>query len=145
MIIKNYRHIIYLGAGFVLTLAAYLWLINSSYLPPLKIWLELHGPLFILSLFTLKVAGIVWPPLPGGLLTLGAVAVVPWWQAYLVDFAGSVVGTSIAYFLARRWGIAFVAKIFDEELVEKIRRVKIRPGREIESIFIFRLFGVTVV
>ena len=38
MKIKSYKHIIYLGLGFAVTLAAYLWLVNSGQFYAFKLW-----------------------------------------------------------------------------------------------------------
>lgn len=52
-------------------------------------WSRQNIGLFVIVLFLLKILGIVWPPLPGGVFTLAAIPFIGWFPAYLVDFAGS--------------------------------------------------------
>ncbi|MEK7113380.1 MAG: VTT domain-containing protein, partial [Patescibacteria group bacterium] len=77
--------------------------------------------------------------------TLGSIPVLGWLVAYSADLIGSMIGSTIAYFIARKYGMSFIRKIFDDEVIEKFQKIKIRPEREIESIFIFRVFGGNIV
>lgn len=145
MEIKAYKHIIFLGLGFLVTAAAYLWFYRSPYFSDFDIWVQGNILMFSAYLFLIKAIGIIWPPIPGGLLTLGAVPFLGWWQAYFVDLLGSITGASAAFFIARRWGLGFISRIFDERIMAHIKNIKIPVEREIEAIFIFRLFGGTIV
>ena len=145
MTIKNHKHLLalfFFGLG---TLAFYLWFINSLYFTGFLAWSQENIVFYYSVLVSLKIIGIVWPPIPGGLLTLGSIPVLGWPLAYSADFFGSVIGSTIAYFLARKYGLDFMKKIFDEDIVEKLTKVRIKPHREIESIFLFRFFGGTIV
>ncbi|MBI5358232.1 hypothetical protein HZB69_01210 [Candidatus Amesbacteria bacterium] len=88
----------------------------------------------------LKVLGIVWPPLPGGILTLDAIPFIGWFPAYLVDFFGSTVGSSVAFLIGRKYGYPFLQKLFDESTIDKIKHLKIKPHREIEAVTALRIF-----
>src|SRR6185503_2202024 len=113
MQIKSYKQIYLLLAFTVATIVAYFWFIKSPYFDDLQTWASAHFWLFISLLVLIKIAGIVWPPINGGLLTLGAIPVVGWLPAYLADLTGSTIGSSIAFFIARKWGLDFMRKIFD--------------------------------
>lgn len=145
MKIKNHKHLFalfFFGFG---TLVFYLWFINSPYFSGFLAWSQQNLILYYAVLLSIKIIGIVWPPIPGGLLTLGSIPVLGWPLAYSADFFGSMIGSTTAYFLARKYGLDFMKKIFDEDTIEKLKRVRIKPRREIESIFLFRIFGGTII
>lgn len=145
MKLKAYKHLtIFFLAAFG-TIVLYLWFINSSYLFVFKNWAHQHFLTFYLLLVAIKIFGIVWPPIPGGFLTFGSIPIIGWLSAYSTDLIGSMVGSSIAYFLARKYGFNLLYKIFDEKTVVKIASIKIKPHREIEAVFLLRLLGGTVV
>ena len=79
-----------LGAGILVTLLAYFLFTKSPYFEPFKVWTESNIVLFTIFLFTIKVTGIVWPPLPGGIFVLGSIPLIGWFNAYLIDFAATL-------------------------------------------------------
>ncbi len=143
--IKDYKHIIFITVGMAATVLAYWWFIKTPYFEVFKHWSQQNFKTYFAVLVTLKTVGLIWPPLPGGVLTLGSIPVLGWWPAYLADLLGSILGASAAFFIARKWGYQFIKKILDEMTVEKIRKVKIKRHREIEAIFFLRIFGGTIV
>lgn len=145
MKLRSYRQIIILILFTVVTLAGYLWFLHSPYFESFSDWARSNFLLFFSTLVLIKIIGIVWPPISGGLLTLGSIPVIGWFPAYFADFLGSMIGSSIAYFIAKRWGLSFMSKIFDPETIHKVQQVKIRPGRELEMVFLARVFGGTIV
>lgn len=143
--IKDYKHLTLLTLGTIVTLAAYWWFIKTPYFEIFKDWSQQNFKTYFTVLVSLKAIGLVWPPLPGGVLTIGSIPVLGWLNAYLADLLGSIFGASAAYFIARRWGYQFIKKIFDEATIERIKKIKIKKHREIEAIFFLRIFGGTIV
>ena len=125
----------------ILTVILYFWFIKTSYFETFNLWTQQNLLVFYLTLFSVKVIAIVWPPIPGSLLTLGSISLIGWLPAYLVDLAGGLTGASIAFFLGEKYGYPFLEKLFNPELVEKIKQIKIRRNREIESVFLGRVAG----
>lgn len=123
------------------TIAAYFWFTKSPYFETFNLWTQQNLLLFYTTLLLAKVLAIVWPPLPGGLFTLGSIPFIGWFQSFLVDFVGGLTGASIAYFLGRKYGYPFLKKLFNDKLIQKIRETRIKPHREMESIFIGRIAG----
>jgi uncharacterized membrane protein YdjX (TVP38/TMEM64 family) len=142
---KSQMYILILGAGFLITFGAYFWFTRSPFFEPFKLWTESNILLFYIFLFSIKVTGIVWPPLPGGVFVLGSIPLIGWFHAYLVDFFATLVASSIAYVLGRKYGMPLVKRIVDEGIVEKINKIKIKQKREIETIFLIRTLGGAVV
>ena len=145
MKLKSHKQIILLVLATILTVLFYIWFTNSEYFAGFKNWSQNHFVLYVFILLLLKIVGIVWPPIPGGVLTLASVPIVGWQVAYITDFVGSVIGSTIAFFIAKRWGFVFMEKIFDTDALENIKKIKIKKDKEIESIFLMRVFGGTVI
>ena len=142
---KTHKHIIILAVAALATLLFYLWFVRSTYFEGFKIWSQSNLVIYISALLVIKILGIVWPPIPGGIFTLASVPILGWKLAYGVDLLGSAIGSSMAFFIARKWGWQFLRKIFDDAALAKIKRVKIKKEREFETIFLMRIFGGTIV
>lgn len=128
------------------TLLAYGWFIDTPYFASYKFWIEANIVAFILFLFLVKVIGIVWPPLPGGVFTLGAIPLIGWVPAYLIDLLGGTLGGVISYYLGLKYGEKFLLKVFDQSVVDKVKKIKIKQGKEIEAVFVYKvLFGFTII
>lgn len=131
--------------GFVIVIGSYAWFIQTPYFLTFKDWAEQNLVVFSLFLLVAKIIGIIIPPLPGGLLTLGSIPIIGWWQAYIIDITGLMIGSSIAYALGKRYGKKVMQYFFSDELIEKIEKTKIKKNRQIESLFILRvLSGSTI-
>ena len=92
----------------------------------------------------IKILGVIWPPIPGGLFTLGAIPILGWLTAYTADFLGSVTGSIIAYVLGNKYGFPFLEKILDGSTIQKIKKIKIKKNKEFESMFFLRIFGGSI-
>jgi uncharacterized membrane protein YdjX (TVP38/TMEM64 family) len=141
---KAQKHIFTLGAATLLTLAAYIWFINTPYFDAFAAWSKSNLVLFFTILVVIKTAGIIWPPLPGGILTLGAIPIIGWPLALLADFVGSILGCSVAYYLGKKYGFEFLEKIFNKDVLAQVKAVKIKKHREIEAIFGLRVLTGSV-
>ncbi len=131
--------------GFVATILLYIWFINSSSFIDFKEWSSGNKYTLFAILVIIKVIGIVWPPISGGVLTLGSIPILGWIASYFADLLGSVIGSVIAYLLGRKYGLPFLRKVLDDSVVEKIKVVKIKKDKEFEGIFFLRIFGGTIV
>jgi uncharacterized membrane protein YdjX (TVP38/TMEM64 family) len=141
----GYSHIVLIGIGFAITIIGYLLFLRSPYFEMVSAWVGDNKAIFIATLVGIKIIGIVWPPIPGGAMTLGAIPIIGWVPSYLADFAGSVIGSCIAFAIAHRWGRDFVRKILDTETINKLEKIKVKKNREIEMVFLFRIFGGTII
>lgn len=126
---------------FIVSVIAYILFIRTTQFQEFITWSQANKSLYIFLLLSLKIVSNVYPPLPGGIFTLGSIPVLGWKTAYAVDFAGSFIGSIICYYLARKYGFAVLRKIFDENLIERIKQVKVNKKREIEGLIIWRVLG----
>ena len=138
---KSYLGIVVLFLSFAVTISLYLWFVESLYFEQFTDWILAYESAFFISLVITKIAGIVWPPIPGGILTLGAIPVIGWWPAYLADFIGSMIGSSVAFYIGTRYGHRIVDKLLGPDMTQKVSKIKIKKHREVESIFLLRMFG----
>lgn len=136
---KNPQAVVFLIVTIV-TFILYLSLIKSSNFQHFIVFSQKNFVFYFIVLVFLKVLGIVWPPIPGGLLTLGSIPVLGWFYAWLADFTGSVIGSSMAFYLGRKYGYKFLKMIFDQSTIDKISIVKMKTHREIEGIAVLKLF-----
>lgn len=135
------KYIAILALGAAATIAVYFWFVHSPYFDAFTIWSRSHRAALFAALVALKVIGMVWPPFAGGVFTFGAIPVIGWWRAYSADLIGSALGSSVAYWIARRWGLSFLVRLLDAHTIDKLARVRIPRRRELEAIYLFRILG----
>lgn len=130
---------------FILTLVLFYWFFKSPYFLIVDVWVKKNIVLYIVSLFIYKSIGVLFPPIPAGLVTMASIPFLGWFGAYTVDLLGSIAGGMIAYYLGRKYGHPLLLKILGEEITKKIEKVKIKKSREIEGIFVYRVaLGSTI-
>lgn len=138
MTLKNKKNSILLVGLFILFLFLYVWFIKTPYFYQLEMWSQQNSLLYFIFLTIIKILSIVWPPLPGGVFTYASIPLLGWWQSYLADFLGSMIGSSIAFYLGKKYGYSLLNKLFDKKTIEKIKSIKVRKDKEIEGTFVFR-------
>lgn len=130
---------------FILTLVLFYWFFKSPYFLIVDNWVKQNTILYIFSLFFYKSIGVLFPPIPAGLVTMASIPFLGWTTAYLVDLTGSICGGIIAYYLGKKYGHPLLIKLLGEELTNKIENTKIKKNREIEAVFMYRLaLGSTI-
>jgi len=101
--------------------------------------LELNPSLEMIVLIVLIKAGsIVYPPLPGIILTLATTPVLGWQKAYMVELAGSLLGVTAAYWLGYKYGEKLIVWAAGEKLMKKIKSIKLKSGNQVEAAFVLR-------
>jgi len=93
---------------------------------------------FLISLLVGKSVAVIYPPLPGGLLTLGSIPLVGWKWAYTIDIIGSSFGATIAYFLGRKYGVRLLNWLMGEKMTKKITDVNVKQKSQFEAAFMLR-------
>jgi uncharacterized membrane protein YdjX (TVP38/TMEM64 family) len=127
---------------FIIVVGLYFWFTTTVYYNSLLIWSRQNVFVMMLFLINVKILGIVFPPIPGGVVTVAAVPFIGWQRAFIADLIGGLIGSSIAYYLGKKYGNSLLHKLFGEKTITKINSLRIKENREIESIFVLRfLFG----
>jgi uncharacterized membrane protein YdjX (TVP38/TMEM64 family) len=114
---------------------------RSQYFPFFKDWASHHLVILFFLVLFIKTMGIVIPPIPGNLFTYFSVPFLGAPIAFALDFMGSTLGSTIAFFLTRKYGRKFISQMFGETILKKIDTIKIKKHKEVESLFMLRLFG----
>src|SRR3989344_1239670 len=128
------------GVYFIFVLGGYL-LYSSGALNGFIIWAKQNLAVYFIFIVAAKIMGLIFPPIPGGLVTWGSIIVIGWQAAFAADFVGGIFGATANYYMGKKWGMAIVEKIFGERISTKIAKMKIRKGREVESVAIFKIAG----
>lgn len=137
--LKNKRNLIFIALVWILSILGYVWIIKQPFSEQLSLLAQTHKLSLFAGLVLIKIAGLVWPPLPGGVFNLAVIPFIGWQLAYLSDLTGTVIGALIDYSLAKKYGYKLLDKIFDENTVEKIKNLKIKTGRQAEFSFMMTL------
>ena len=123
----------------ILGVILYLWFIKLPIFQHFVLWVQQNLLLYFLFLLSMKILGILWPPLPGGLFTLGSIPAIGWELAYIADLVGNIIGSSGAFFIGKKYGSRLLKRFFDPSTIEKIQNVKIKKGKEFEAVVILKI------
>lgn len=143
-ILQNKQLLLYVGLLLTLSLL-FNQLSGSSWLDLLFEWSKSNKVILFGLLVLIKIIGVVWPPMPGGLFTIASIPLLGWQTAYAADLIGVLLGGGIAYKLGEKYGQKLINKLFDAELAIKISRVKIKAGKEVEAVFMTRVISGGVI
>jgi uncharacterized membrane protein YdjX (TVP38/TMEM64 family) len=141
---KNYYHVFTVLLMFVITVFAYSYFSETRYFAQLQLWAQSNFWRFFTILILIKTVGIVWPPLPGVVISLGAIPIVGWFPAFAADAIGWYIGATIAFLLSRRYGLRTVKFFFGEMGVERVKKFKVNPNRELEVLIIMKCLGGSI-
>ncbi len=89
------------------------------------------GPIIFILL---QIVQVVLPIIPGGASCLAGVLLFGSIWGFIYNYVGMIIGSTIVFLLARKYGIRFVKKICDEEKVDKY--VGYIRKKKFEKIFI---------
>lgn len=125
----------------ILSVYGYLWFIKTPTFMIFEKWVQSNLVTYFSFVVLTKALAIVWPPLPGNLFTITSIPFWGWFIAYLADFLGSLLGSSVAYYLGKKYGFRFINKVFSTDMESKIRGIKVKSRNEIESVFMIKTLG----
>jgi uncharacterized membrane protein YdjX (TVP38/TMEM64 family) len=134
------KYLFFLGLIFLVFVGSYTWFSQTQYFEIVKGVAQNNKIAFIFILIIVKILSIIWPPLPGGLFTLGSIPFIGWPGAYFADFTGSWIGSSIAYFLGKKYGFSLLDKLFNEEIIKRIKSIKVKESKQTELVIVLRVF-----
>lgn len=141
---KSLNYLVPFVIIFFVFIGTYFWFLDTKYFLELQVLAEENIYTFVLALFLIKIMSIVWPPLPGGLFTLGAIPFVGWETAYFIDLTGSTVGSMITYYLGKRYGLRLIKKLFDQATIDRIQKIKVKENKQTELVIVLRVFTGSV-
>src|SRR3989344_677624 len=98
------------------------------------------GPLLLVIW---RVVGIIFPAIPAGVVSFAAVPIFGWLKTYLYTLTGIMIGTSISFFLARKFREPLVKRFVPLKRIHEIED-KLTKRQEFLAIIGIRLFTVPV-
>lgn len=140
---RRYKTLLHLVIIFVLFTTVYYVFESSYYFDNFVEWAGQNFVLLCVVLFILRAAAIIWPPISAVVILYGMIPVIGWLPVLIIDYLGEVVGSLVAYLIARKYGEKLLTKMFDEQTIHKIKSVKIKEGNEFEMLMLMRFIGWT--
>ena len=100
------------GITLFLGIISFAWLVlwvpgNIEFIKGLS---SANPTLFALVFVVYKAISIVFPPLPGGMLSYAMVPVIGWWKTFVYSSSGIMIGSVIGFWIARRFREPVVKK-----------------------------------
>ena len=87
----------------------------------------------------IQIVQVVIPIIPGGISQgVGVLIFGPWW-GFLYNYIGIVLGSIIAFLIARKYGLSLINKMFKKELVDKYIGW-LNKGKKFEAFFALAIF-----
>lgn len=142
--IKQFSFLITLLAAFVITVVAFSYFQDTAWFQRGVVWSQEHIVIFFFALTSLKVIGIVWPPLPGIVILVGSIPFIGWFPAFLADSLGNIIGSSIAFFLSRKYGLRVIRIVFGQSGVDQVKKLQINPQHELEVLMLMKVLAGSI-
>jgi uncharacterized membrane protein YdjX (TVP38/TMEM64 family) len=112
------------GILYLIVVMVLLFIIGSFInLGELQSYIESLGPSGPIVFIILKAATIVIAPIVGGPIYFIAGPLFGFWKAFLYSMIGDIVGSAIAFLLARRYGRKVIRLFFSERLLDIMERM----------------------
>lgn len=129
------------GPVILILVAVYFVFRDSS--KQLILLIETHPYLGPILLILWRIIGIIFPAIPAGVVSFAAVPIFGWFNTYLYTVTGIMIGTSISFFLARKFREPLVARFVPLARIHEIED-KLSARQEFLAIIGIRLFTVPV-
>lgn len=133
---------IFIRIGFILLLLVPAYIFQSvaqiDSIERLVFIIQSNLVLYFIGLFLLKTASIIYPPLPGVVVTMASVPVIGWQMAYAIDLAGSTLGSTIAYFLGKKYGFPLIETIIGATVKNRVAKIRLKKTSQIEASIMLR-------
>ena len=105
--------------------------------------IKTHPYLGALLLILWRIVGIIFPAIPAGVVSFAAVPIFGWLKTYLYTLTGIMIGTSISFFLARKFREPLVKRFVSVKRLHELED-KLTERQKFWAIVGIRLFTVPV-
>ncbi len=112
---------------------------------PEKVIFTIENHIFLgpLLLILWRIIGIIFPAIPAGVISFAAVPIFGWFHTYLYTVTGIMIGTSISFFLARKFREPLVKRFVPLKRIHEVEN-KLTKRQEFLAIIGIRIFTVPV-
>lgn len=105
----------------------------------MKIFLEKGGVFAPIIFVIIQIVQVVIPLIPGGISQgVGVLVFGPLW-GFVYNYVGIVIGSIIVFFIARKYGMKLIKKMFKKELIDKYINW-LDKGKKFEKFFALAIF-----
>ena len=101
-------------------------------------YIEKYGVLAPLIFILIQIVQVILPIIPGGASCLAGVLAFGPGLGFLYNYIGLCIGSIIAFFLSRKYGLKLILKLFKEETVNKY--VAYIKQKKFEKVFFWGIF-----
>ena len=88
----------------------------------LRIYISSYGIYGFLALTILQCVKVIYTVIPGALGCIVGAALFGTWKGFVCSFIGIFIGSMLAFFLSRKFGISFVKQLVGERRYDKCLR-----------------------
>ncbi|MEK7559249.1 MAG: VTT domain-containing protein [Patescibacteria group bacterium] len=140
---KKTSALIPLAAILVILFFIFLYFVSKDFSSNI-IFILNHNPyLGPLLLILWRIIGIIIPAIPAGIVSFAAVPIFGWLATYIYTLSGIMIGTSISFFLARKFREPLVGKFVPLAKLHKLEG-ELSERKRFMAIVAIRLFTVPV-
>ncbi len=100
----------------------------------LQAYIQARGAWAPLAFMTLQVMQILMAFIPGGMLLTGGVLIFGPWEGLLYNFLGTILGSCLNFWIARRWGHRVAAHFMSDATMDKYLGW-LNQGRKFDRLF----------
>ena len=105
----------------------------------MKIFLEKGGVFAPIIFVLIQIVQVVIPLIPGGISQgVGVLIFGPLW-GFVYNYIGIVIGSIIVFFIARKYGMSLIKRMFKKELIDKYIGW-LNKGKKFEKFFALAIF-----
>ena len=101
---------------------------------------EYLGPILLILW---RIIGIIVPAIPAGVISFAAVPIFGWFTTYIYTVTGIMIGTSISFFLARKFREPLVERFVPIKKIHKLED-RLTERQKFLGLVVIRLFTVPV-
>lgn len=128
---------------FIFLILLIIYLISSNYVEITIQLIEKNVFVGPLLLIVWRILGIVFPAIPAGVVSFAVVPIFGWLSTYLYTLTGILIGTSISFWLARRFREPLVGKFVSLKKLHQLEG-ELSEKKRFMAIVALRLFTVPV-
>ncbi|MBI2031730.1 MAG: VTT domain-containing protein [Candidatus Levybacteria bacterium] len=139
---KTHIPIFAISISFIL-IVFIIYILSNNYIDNLVKIIENNPFIGPVLLIVWRVIGIIVPAVPAGVVSFAVVPVFGWLKTYLYTLTGILIGTSISFWLARRFKEPLVAKFVPLKKLHKLEG-ELSERKRFAAILAIRLFTVPV-
>jgi len=129
--------------GLIVLILAGVYLVSKNSPQQVILLIKTHSYLGPTLLILWRIIGIIFPAIPAGVVSFAAVPIFGWLKTYLYTLTGIMIGTSISFFLARKFREPLVKRFVPLKRIHEIED-KLTKRQEFLAIIGIRLFTVPV-